>query len=285
MHWLPIALFCAFSLSTADALSKRALDDTQDIVIAWVRQGYALPFLALAFLFVPVPALDQTFWAAVAALVPLEIIAILLYVRAIRLSPFSLSVPFLALTPVFVILVAFVILGEVPSLLGGAGVVLIAAGAYILNVRASKEGLLGPIRAIKREPGSVLMIAVAVIYSITSTLGKLAVEHSSPVFFGFFYPFILTVVLTGFIFAKGRHKEVFSRPGRFFPIGFFTALMVLSHYIAISLTNVSYMIAVKRMSIVFSVVYGKVLFRELNIKERLLGSAVMAGGAALIVLS
>ena len=31
------------------------------------------------------------------------------------------------------------------------------------------------------------MIAVAVIYSVTATLGKMAIEHSSPLFFGITY--------------------------------------------------------------------------------------------------
>jgi drug/metabolite transporter (DMT)-like permease len=284
MYWLPVALLTALSLSTADALSKRALRKTDDLVVAWVREGYALPFLFAAFLWVPVPSLDSTFWLTVVSMLPLEIIALMLYIRAIRLSPLSLTVPFLALSPVFIVFFAFVLLGERPSSTGLAGIFLIAAGAYTLNSGAYRHGLLGPVRAAASEPGAVLMVIVALIYSVTSTLGKVAIQHSSPLFFGFFYPFILTVILTVMAAKRGKLTLVGSRPWAFLAIGFFTALMIICHYTALSLTNVAYMIAVKRTSLIWSVLYGRLLFGETNIRERLMGSAVMVAGVILISL-
>jgi uncharacterized membrane protein len=282
MTWVLFALTTAFALSTADALSKRALRDTDDLVMVWVREGYALPFLALAFLFVPVPKLDTVFWLTVAGLVPLEIISLILYIKAIRLSPLSLTVPFLALSPVFIIFIAFAFLGEIPDRSGVLGIFLITVGAYMLN--ASAQGVLGPIKAIFKEPGSLLMLVVAVIYSVTSTLGKVAVQHSSPVFFGFFYPFTLTIVLTIFLGARGKLGHVFSKPAVFIPIGLCTSAMIISHFIAISMTQVAYMIAVKRTSLVFSVIYGWLLFKEEKIKERLVGSALMLAGMVMILV-
>jgi drug/metabolite transporter (DMT)-like permease len=284
MIWILFALLTAFSLSTADALSKRELRDTNEYVIAWVREGYALPFLMLALLFVPIPDLDRTFWITVLILLPLEITAILLYVKAISVSPLSLTIPFMALSPVFIIFIAFLFLGELPDISGLAGIFLIVAGAYVLNAKMSREGLFEPIRAIGREKGSVLMIMVAFIYSITSTLGKVAVQHSSPVFFSFFYPFILTLILSCIIGYRGLFRKVVSKPVPFLAIGFFTAVMVISHFIALSLTDVVYMISVKRTSLVFSVIYGWLFFSEENIKERLIGSIIMITGVVLIVL-
>lgn len=285
MYWLPTALLTAFSLSTGDALSKRALGETDDLVIVWVREGYSLPFLAAAFFFIDIPTLDRTFWLTLLLLLPLEITALILYVKAIRLSPLSLSVPFLALSPVFILFIAFFVLGETPTRGGVAGVFLIALGAYLLNAEASKFGPLGPLKAITKEPGSMLMIAVAVIYSVTATLGKVAIEHSNPVFFGFFYPFILTLVLTVILLKKGRIKGVVSRPATFLPIGLCNAVMVVSHFVALGMTQVAYLISVKRTSLVFSVLYGSLLFGEVNLRERLLGTVVMAAGVALIALS
>ena len=185
----------------------------------------------MGFLFIPMPSLDAKFWLAVAALLPLEITALVLYVKAIRVSPLSLSVPFMALSPVFILFFAFIFLGETPSATGLAGIGLIVTGAYLLNASAGKEGALGPIRAAIREKGAVLMAIVSLIYAVTSTLGKVAVEHSSPVFFGFFYPFILTMITTVYLASRGKLALVFSRPRKFVLIGLCTSIMIITHFL------------------------------------------------------
>ncbi len=285
MEWFAFAIITAFSLSSADALSKKALSRSDEFVIVWVREGYALPFLLLGLLFIQIPALESGFWQTLAILIPLEILALVLYVKAIRVSPLSLTIPFMAVSPVFILFIAFALLGEWPTPLGLVGVLCIAAGAYLLNANASKSGPLGPIKAIIKEPGSVMMLAVAFIYIITSTLGKVAVEHSSPVFFGFFYPLVLTIILTPAIIYKGQLRQAFSRPATFIPIGALTAIMIITHFVAISMTDVAYMISVKRTSLLFSVLYGHFLFGEEDITQRLLGSSIMVMGVILITLS
>jgi len=282
--WVFYALITAFSLATADAISKKALGRSNEYVIAWVREGYALPFLFLAFFFIDIPSLDRTFWLSLLLMIPLEIAAIILYVKAIKISPLSLTIPFLAVSPVFIILIAFLILGEVPDRSGLLGILLIVAGAYLLNIRTTREDLLGPIKAIRRERGSIFMIIVALIYSVTATLGKVAVQHSGPIFFGVFYPFLLTLILSVVLWRKGLLPEVLSRPMTFLAIGIFTAIMILTHFTAISMTDVAYMISVKRASLVFSVLYGRVLFGEENIRERLTGSVLMIAGMVSITI-
>lgn len=284
MLWILFAIITAFALSTADALSKRAMVKSDEYIIAWVREGYALPFIALAFFFIPIPHLDTTFWLSVLILLPLEITALILYVKAIKLSPLSLTIPFMALSPVFIVIIAFFLLGERPDKSGFAGIFLIAAGAYLLNARASKLGLLGPIKAIAKERGSVLMIMVAVIYSITSTIGKIAVQHSSPIFFGFFYPLLLTIALSMIVGFKGTLLHVVSRPATFLTIGIFTAIMIVSHFLAISMADVAYVISIKRTSLLFSVFYGWIVFKEVDIGERLLGSGLMLAGVVSITV-
>ena len=286
MLWVFYALLTALSLATSDALSKKALSKSHEYVIVWVREGYALPFLLLIFLFIEIPSLDNTFFITLLLLLPLEITALILYVKAIRISPLSLTIPFMAFSPLFIILTAYVVLGEMPDRSGMIGILLIVVGAYLLNIKAQKEGFLEPFKAIGREKGSIFMIIVALIYSITSTLGKVAILHSSPVFFGVLYPFILTIVLTPIVWfnIQGNFGQVFTRPLVFLMIGLSSALMIIFHFLAISLTEVAYMISVKRTSLIFSVLYGKLLFNEEEISGRLLGSSVMLIGVLLITL-
>jgi uncharacterized membrane protein len=83
---------------------------------------------------------------------------------------------------------------------------------------------------------------------------------------------------------EGNFGQVFTRPLIFLMIGLSSALMIIFHFLAISLTEVAYMISVKRTSLIFSVLYGKLLFNEEAISDRLLGSSVMLIGVLLITL-
>ena len=183
MLWFYLALASAITLSMTDALAKVALKESGAFVVAWVRWAFAAPFLLLILPFIDIPELDNTFWLVTIVAIPLEIAAIILYTQAIKVSPLSLTIPFLALTPVFLIVTSFLFLGEFPDSSGLAGIMLIAFGAYMLNLKSRREGLLAPFKAIAREPGSLMMIGVALIYSITANLGKIALLHSSPLFF------------------------------------------------------------------------------------------------------
>ncbi|MBU4321262.1 MAG: DMT family transporter [Thermodesulfovibrionales bacterium] len=285
--WVVFALISAFTLATSDALTKKALKNSNEYLVAWFRFFFSLPLLLIIWLFVPVPELDAEFYKAFAILVPLETVTIVLYIKALRLSPLSLTLPFLALTPVFLIFISYLIVGEKVSFRGGAGIFLIAVGSYTLNIREIKKGIFEPFRSIAREKGSIMMIGVAVIYSLTASFGKVAIEHSSPLFFAVTYFTALTVFFAPIAFWMGRNElGVFFRDKQFKKLvlpGIFLAVMAATHMLAMSLTKVAYMISVKRLSLIIGIMYGYFLFREENIKERFLGAVLMLIGFMLVV--
>ncbi|MFQ5646176.1 MAG: EamA family transporter [bacterium] len=284
--WIWLGLVCAFSSATSDALSKKAFKHHHVWLVAWARLLYILPLLWVGFLLEGVPSLDSTFWAVSLSALPLELAATLLYYKALEISPLSLTIPFLALTPVFLIATAFILMGELPTFIGTGGIFLIALGAYLLNLSPGHKTVWDPLKAIGREKGSIYMILVAFIYSITSALGKIAVQHATPLSFIAVYFTLLTVMLGAVVYQKDRSgfSRVFSAPGRFGLIGFFFGLMLLSHFYAIRLTEVAYLISLKRLSLIFSIGYGYLFFRETNIRSRLLGASVMFAGAVVISL-
>ncbi|NWF75170.1 MAG: EamA family transporter [Nitrospirae bacterium] len=286
-NWVILSLISALSLATSDALTKKALHEHNEYLVAWFRLVFSIPILLLLWLFIPKPELDTEFYQAFCFSLPLEIIAIIFYIKALRLSPLGMTLPFLSLTPMFLIIISYVILGEKVSIQGGFGIFLLAAGSYTLNLNLMRKGILEPFFAIKKEKGSVLMIFVAFIYSITSSLGKMAIEHSSPLFFGITYFLVLTIFFTPISLFCGRHElKIFMSEKKYkkllFP-GIFYSVMIVSHMIAMSLTNVAYMISVKRTSLLMGVLYGYFLFRERNLKERITGALLMFIGFIMIV--
>ena len=284
--WIIYSLLTAFSLATSDTLTKSVLASHDEYFVAWARLMFCLPPLMVSFLFIEVPSLDRTFWLATFCALPLEIVAIILYTKALKVSPMSLTIPFLALTPLFLIAISYLVLGEKVSLYGGTGIMLMAAGGYVLNMHEIRKDLLAPIKAIVREKGSLMMIAVAFIYSFTSSLGKLAIEHSSPVFFGSFYFILVALFFTPIAMFNSSERLVISRDDMMplMYVGLTYAMMIIFHMIAISMTQVAYMISVKRMSLFFSILYGYLIFKENKIRERTIGSIIMFAGFLLIVL-
>ncbi len=284
--WIIYSLLTALSLATSDALTKRVLVSRDEYFVAWARLMFCLPPLLVSFLFIDIPSLDRTFWTATCIALPLEILAIILYTKALKVSPMSLTIPFLALTPLFLIAISYIVLGEKVSLYGGLGILFMAAGSYALNLHEIRKDLLAPIKAIFREKGSLMMIAVAFIYSFTSSLGKLAIEHSSPVFFGSFYFILVAALFTPIAMKQSSERLVISRKDMMplIYIGLTYAMMIIFHMIAISMTQVAYMISVKRMSLFFSIYFGYLMFKEKKIRERTVGSVILFSGFLLIVL-
>lgn len=277
---------CAFFAASADALSKKSLLESNEYLIAWVRIGFAGPFLLLLLPFIEIPRIDIHFFVAILILLPLETIALILYMKAIKISPLSITLPFLALSPIFMIFTSNLILGERLDKFGMAGIVLTAVGAYLLNVRTTRKGILEPFKAIRRERGSLYMIIVAFIYSITSNLGKMAVLHSSPLFFAATYLPILSVLFFPILVWKnqGKMKQLFSHATLFGLIGFAIALATITHFLAVNLAEVAYVISVKRMSLLFGIMYGAFWFKETNVMERLIGGFVMILGVIIITV-
>ncbi|MFH0867991.1 MAG: DMT family transporter [Candidatus Woesearchaeota archaeon] len=285
MLWVLYSLLSAFSWATADVFTKKA-SNVNDYILVLSRFLYATPFVLSLLFFIPIPKLDMSFWLVLGLLIILESLGWVLYVKSIKIAPLSLVVPLLSLTPVFMVLTSFVILNEVPSLIGFFGILLVVIGAYILNLRDHKKGILDPLRFILREKGCVYMIIVTFLFSITANLGKIIIQRSSPLFASVVYFPLMMILFLVIAFFTSR-KNIVQLKSNFkslFPIGLFFGLMSISHNFAVRLVIVPYMISIKRTSSIFSVLYGWLLFKEKNIGHRLIGAVIMLIGAGLIIL-
>lgn len=273
-------------MATGDALTKKFFGGFSPYDMAVASSIYSLPFLIICIFFIPIPQLDSVFWWLASVLIPLDVFAFYLYMKAIKISPLSVSIPFLSFTPVFMILTGFIVLGEVLNIWGIIGIGFVVAGSYLLNVTQVKYGYFAPFKAILREPGSILMLLVAFIYSFLAVLGKKAIQHSSPLFFGFFFlaTFDVAILILFPFLKKIKWRDILKIPAKGLAVGLMLFLHVLFHSLSISMVEAVYMIAVKRMSILFSVGYGWVLFKETDMGARMLGALFMFAGVVFIIL-
>jgi uncharacterized membrane protein len=277
-------------MSTGETLSKLLMRDNDEWTTGTAMVVLALPFLLPLLVGRGTLPLSRDLMVLIAIQIPFEVLAYYLYLSAIRTTPLSLSVPYLSFTPVFTILTAALLLQESISTQGFLGILMVTAGAYVLNIERYVHHPLAPLKAIFKSSGSRRMLMVALIWSLTSTLGKKGVQLSDPMFFGAFYMTTLSIPMLAIAgWRIKRNAATVNLKGRnsiwLMLGGLATALSMIAHFHAIQLAPVSYMISVKRTSLVFSVLYGGLIFKEEQIGRRLLGTSIMLSGVVILYLA
>jgi drug/metabolite transporter (DMT)-like permease len=152
-----------------------------------------------------VPAAGQPGLASVG----LNVVANLAFMRSLRLSPLTATIPLLSLTPVFTSLVSMPMLGQ---RLGGRnwlGVALVVAGALLLNLRGGDAGSLAIfLRALRREPGVPYMAFTALLWSITPPVDKLAMDRATAPLHALILNLGVAVAMLAMLVATRRLAEL-----------------------------------------------------------------------------
>lgn len=126
----------------------------------------------------------------------LNCVAFLLYLRAIQISEISSVVPLIAFTSMFLLIISPIMIGEIPTVYGFIGVVLIIAGSYILNIEKGQRKLTEPLKRLLTNKGSRLMLLTAFIWSITSNIDKIGIKNSSPLFWVISEKIVILIIVS-----------------------------------------------------------------------------------------
>ncbi|MCX6693307.1 MAG: DMT family transporter [Methanomicrobiales archaeon] len=239
-----------------------------------------------------IPTPGSSFMGAVVVTVAINLLATHLFFSSLRTTDLSFSIPMLAFTPVFLLLTSALILGEEASLAGVAGIGAVVVGAFMITAPGGMA--LGSwtsyLPHLMLEKGVQKMLLVAFLFSISVNYDKIIVMESDPTF----GPAVVLLSL-GLILILSHSVMVRYGPGMggsslpplpvTVVLGVFLAVEAFAVNYAYTLTLASYVIAIKRQSIVFAVLAGGLLLGEENLKRRLTGSAIMVVGAVMMVLA
>lgn len=281
------AALTAFFESLKDVFSKKSLKNFDAYVIAWALHFFIFVFVAPLLFVAEIPQLGSRFWEALVITGILDVAVAIVYMKALKSSDLSLTIPMITFTPLFLLITAPLIVGEFPSPVGVIGILLIVFGAYFMNIKEKRDGYFAPFRALLKETGPRLMLIAAFIWSITSSYDKVGVLNSSPIFWTVAVNAFMSLFLFPIAFFKsGRQMMQVPKNLRVLaPIGLLGALALVFQMTAIKLTLVAYVISIKRAGVIFGVLFGWLIFKEKGIKERLAGAAIMVLGVALIAMS
>lgn len=282
--WIFLSLIVAFLCAVQDILNKRATQKCDVFVVAWAWWFFSLPLLYGMLTFEKIPAVGDSFWTLALISVFILTITVVLYIHSLKSSDLSLALPMLSFTPVFLLVTSPLMLNEHPTKIGIVGVLCIVMGAYVLLYKKSKNGFAHILKAFKQDKGVVCMLLVALFFSISGNMDKLGVTNSSP----FFWILVLNTMVACATFivmifkSRNIYKQIISCWPLLLIIGTCNGLALIVQMNTLKLTLVPYIIAIKRMSVVFAALYGLIVLKEQGFQKRMVGVSLMVGGVFLI---
>lgn len=292
--WFFFALIFAFTSSISSFLiAKRVMKEMDEYLYLALSGIFTVPFLFLIVVyFYQIPQIDITFILAILASVTIGIFAAIFAYRAIRISEISLVSPISAFNPVFTALIAFIILREAITLEGSFGILLICAGAYLLELSKANGDFFKPIKSLLTNKGVQLSFVAYFIWAVTPIFEKTAIFHTTPQvppfvsLVGLSFSTLIFMIINVYRSRKSLSKNNINKVKKFIPIfiavGILGALGHASAMVAFSLGNLGLVTSMFKLSMIFAVVWGWLFFKEQNIKNRIVGSLVMLVGVILL---
>ncbi len=291
MLWVAYAFASAVFHAMASIVGKKVLQHEHALEYG-ASQGiylllliFVLPFINLAY--------D---WRVFVALYVISIILAagnLYYLRSLRHSELSSCMPLMNISPLFLLVIAFVLLGESPDALAIIGVFLLVMGTYLLQMATAGRynGIWSPFRILARSRYALYMIFAMLIFSFTVTMQKAVVNWGIDVF----TIVVLVRLFMGFnyvAFETAKHgfneilRDIRQDGMQIFSSTFSSFMSDVALLFAMGVPGalVSLIIPVRRLSTFFTSLIGGRLFHEHRLGLKLMACCVMLVGVVLVVV-
>src|SRR6266516_7677829 len=177
--WLLLALPAALFQVLRNASMKRLGHALDEYINVWGRFTFLLPFALLACLMGGFPELKPGFSALCLAFGITQTLATLALSKALKLSDISLVTALWKVSLLILLGMAWATIGERPSALGVAGVLLSAGGVYLLNVTRAHISLWEPLRVLVTDRGQRYTLLAAFFYAPSVITIKQAILASN----------------------------------------------------------------------------------------------------------
>lgn len=197
----------------------------------------------------------------------------------------SLVYPIARSAPIFVLVAAILFLGESLSLPGILGILIVVFGAYIIGFPTfSATHFVRPIRLLKDRSYQLAWLT-ALIISLYSVNDKLGVRYVHPFVYLYLVHMLTCILFSSYVLIKKKGTLFRELSKNTWPI-IIGSIMIPSSYLlilyAMTVENVSYIVAVRQLSIVFAVLLGNLLLKEGHGLIRFLASLCIFSGVFLI---
>lgn len=292
---MPLLLVLAASVASSgfDLFRKMLVRDLAPVPMVFLLATASVPLFGAAVVFGGPVEVQAAYWWPALGSAALNVVANLAFLEAVRISPLSVTVPLLSLTPVFTALLGFGLLGERLGLLQIVGIVLVVIGAFWLNVGMTRGDEAGTerrslARSFLSQPGAWMMAGTALLLSLTIPLDKLAVQYANPPFHGLILTAGIALGTLIVLAVQNRWRELAGLRRGWLPFLLALASSTLAlgfQLVALKYVFVSLIETLKRgIGNLLAVLLGRAVFHEPLTPGKLGAALLMAAGVALILL-
>ena len=207
----------------------------------------------------------------------------LCYFRALQQGDVNKVVPIDKSSTILTILLALILLGEPVSWLKGLAIVLIGVGTFLMIEKKVVSGE-------KQEKKSWLIYAVlsAVFASLTSILGKIGIDGVESNLGTAIRTGVVLVMAWLIVFVKGKQHTLRSVPkkelGFLILSGLATGGSWLCYYKALQDGLASVVVPIDKLSILVSIGFSALVFKERLSKKAALGLGLIVAGTLLMLV-
>jgi drug/metabolite transporter (DMT)-like permease len=277
------ALLSTIFSSSKDLMSKRLAYRLDGTVSTFASFAFALPFylILLAVLWLggaETFTWSSAFWLLVLLRSLTDTFAEWMKMHAFAHGDLSLVAMVLSVSPLLLLITSPLLTGDPLSWVEAATVVLVVIGSILMVYRPAQA------KGRSQRRGIMLAAGAALFFSLNSCFDRLAVERGTPVFSGF----AMTALSASFLlpFVAGRSHRLDALRMHF--LGFLVRGLLETSFMVCKLFALQFMYApalagIQRLSLLLTIIGGRVFFREEDFKRRLAAGLLIVAGVVLIV--
>jgi drug/metabolite transporter (DMT)-like permease len=277
MGFLAATLSAIFS-SSKDLISKRLSFRLDGTTSTFASFAYALPFYLAALAVLYLLGLEDFERSAPFLMLILlrsitDTFAEGMKMHAFAQGDISIVATFFSLSPLLLLITSPLITGDPLHMADAVAVILVVAGSLLMVYRPSATGWAKQRRAI------VLACGAALFFSLNSCFDRLAVQRGTPVFSGFTMTLLSAMFLLPFVLSRKERLTSLSEhsAGLLLRGALEIAFMVCKLY-ALQFLSAPDVVAVQRLSLVLSIIGGRLFFKEPDFKRRLAAGILILVG-------
>lgn len=277
------AILSAFLSAIKEIVSKKLSGKVDATVSTFASFAFAVPYylvvIALCWLsgfenfkFAP----GFFYWIIFRSLS--DAFAELFRMHAYKYGDLSVVSSLFSLYPIILLITSPLITGDKLTAAGAVSVIVTIVGTIVIlyKPRNAKDRI---------DPKAILFsLAAAICFSLNSCFDRLAVQTGTPLMSGFMMTLLAGVFILPMMLRKSAQlPQLAQYRVPFLQRGFFEITFMVVKLYALTLLQAPYVVGLQRISVLLSVVSGRVFFKEEHFVQRLIGACLVVAGVVSIV--